>query len=279
MKKLRDNKGLTPLPIVIGVSLVILAAVAYLVTVEKNPLSLINIFNPSPANEDAPETSNILSGNVSPNGIAEEKVEVKKEGEKITFSVKSDKKLWVSLINPSGETLEPEMISDTDYRINADEEGTWRIVLSNTGNNNAAYAVNIPSQFLNILDNTQGLVQNSSGVTISLNVEETVSGGTVRAVTGATVVANVIIPDQDTVSLNLTESEQGIYSGVFASTTEAGTYTVEYVISGYNSDGTLFEQITSGQFTVATSAEANVNYQWNKKFDINKGNQLQLIGY
>jgi hypothetical protein len=123
--------------------------------------------------------------------------------------------------------------------------------------------------------------ESGQNVALSITVEESVVS-IVAPISGAQVTANITGPDGDVTTIILQENDPsanpGVYTGSFNGNTTGGTYEVEYVISGENSAGEPFVQTTTDQFTIAP-AETGQNQGHTKKYDINWGSKINLIGY
>ncbi len=188
-----------------------------------------------------------------------------KEGERYIIVKNPDGTYRITIITPGGNSV-----------------GEYRVTVENpSGSASAPYIINIPDVPVVITDtqNTSG-INNTTGVTISITVGETVTVQGFVAVTGAHVTANITTPSQQKISLVLIEDvgNPGTYSGVYTGATESGTYIVEYVILGENSAGDAFYKTSYDQFVV-TGGTVGSLIKVNKKFDINRGNEIQLIGY
>ena len=186
-----------------------------------------------------------------------------KEGEHYIIERKPDGTYRITIIAPGGTT-----------------PGEYRVTVENpSGSSPAPYTVDIPDAPVVVTD-TQNVGGSSANIKVSITVGETIALSGFVAIANAQVIATITAPSGTQTSLLLAEEEGslGTYSGTFNGATESGTYSVEYVIQGENSAEDEFYKTSYDQFTVAggtVTGSGGVN----KKFDINRGDEIQLIGY
>ncbi|HBB65035.1 MAG TPA: hypothetical protein DCZ84_00065 [Candidatus Vogelbacteria bacterium] len=186
-----------------------------------------------------------------------------KEGERYIIERKPDGTYRITIIAPGGTT-----------------PGEYRVTVENpSGSSPAPYTVDIPDAPVVVTD-TQNVGGSSANIEVSITVGETIALSGFVAIADAQVIATITAPSGTQTSLLLAEEEGslGTYSGTFNGATESGTYSVEYVIQGENSAEDEFYKTSYDQFTVAggtVTGSGGVN----KKFDINRGDEIQLIGY
>lgn len=235
----------------------------------------------------------LFAGYVPEDDIVTQRIAVGPTSAKtLEFSVKSDTKVKASLVSPKSAaiTTPAKTVANSDGTVTllfsvpttADTAGVWTLSLNNTGATSAAYHISIPDTApISVSDTTGSYFNAAQSITISIVVEETTSTLAVQAVTGATVVATVTSPSGIVTTITLTEdpNHPGTYTGVLTGATEPGTYTIVYTITGTNSEGVAFNQTTTSQFALSPEGTVTGVSTWVKKFDINRGNELQLIGY
>jgi hypothetical protein len=125
-------------------------------------------------------------------------------------------------------------------------------------------------------------IDQESGQTvgISITVTETILSVT-TPITGAQVVAYITSPSGEVTMIILQEvdpiNNPGVYTGEFDGGDESGVYQIEYVIDGQNSAGEPIVQTSTGQFEVNPGNQTTPSYS--KKYDINRGDEVQIIGY
>lgn len=211
----------------------------------------------------------------------------------LDFSVKSKKGVKTVLTSPKGATvaIPTKVTTNSDGTVTSlysvpntsGTSGVWTLSLQNTGIVSSPYQLTIPQTSpVSVSDLTGSYFGSAQNITISIVVQETTQTFAVRAVTGATVIATVTSPSGVVSTVTLAEDtslNNGTYTGVLNGATEPGTYTVVYTIVGRNADGVQFEQTTTSQFVLSSSGVVSGVSTWVKKFDINRGNDLQLIGY
>ena len=211
----------------------------------------------------------------------------------LDFSVKSKKGVKAVLTNPKGATIttptkvttnsDGSVISLYSVPNTSGTSGVWTLTLNNTGGTSAPYQLTIPQTVpVSVSDLTGSYFGATQNIMISIVVQESTQTFAVKAVTGATVVATVTSPSGVVSTVTLTEDtslNNGTYTGVLNGATEPGTYTVVYTITGRNGEGVQFEQTTTSQFVLSPTGVITGVSSWVKKFDINRGNDLQLIGY
>lgn len=238
-------------------------------------------------------SSDLFGGLLASGDFTEKRVAVGiSNAEYLTFSVRGSTDLVTQLRDPSGALVtvpvQSSIASDgsvvSTYVVpNKKSSGVWTLSVSNTGSSAASYEVEIPeSSALSITDNAGQYFGMAQDITISITVEESSPSLAVHAISGASVEATISSPSGVVTVIQLQEDTSlgdGTYTGVLEGATESGTYTVEYHIVGRNADGTQFEQTTTSQFVVTPSPGGTSVSQWIKKFDINRGDDLQLIGY
>ncbi len=204
----------------------------------------------------------------------------------------------VALINPQGKeviaSVSPKQsatitetttgtTTTTVYSLTGNtQSGDWTVVLGNSSTAETPFTIVVPvgAPPLTISPQVNETANNSKNITIALTVEESI-GEVVKPVTGAEVIAHVTSPSEVVSLLVLVETNPttnpGVYSGVYTGAQSTGLYEVEYFIHGYTSFGTEFTQTASGEFAV--TPEPTTPYLYGKKYDINRGGEVQLIGY
>ncbi len=212
----------------------------------------------------------------------------------------SNPDVTLALTSPSGAAVKPELVVATDeqtgetikiYKVPPHREsGEWHVTVTNP-NPEASSTVDISTPGatppLAVIPGTPPVnppPPPGGGVVLSISVEE--SGGpgglTVKTVSGAKVTAIVTAPDGKVTEVPLTEDPHnpGTYTGVYPGPVIPGVYHVEYIIEGKTSDGQDFTQITQSDFAVTgTPGASSTPSQWNKKYDINRGDAVDIIGY
>ena len=218
--------------------------------------------------------------------VPEEDVEVRRiavgptKAATLDFTVKSKKGVQTKLMSPKGVTVAtPSKVTQnsdgtvtTLYSIptSTGASGVWTLSLHNSGTVSAPYQLTIPQTSpVSVSDLTGNYFSSAQNVTISIVIQESTPTLAVQAVTGATVVATVTSPAGSVSTVTLTED----------TSLNNGTYTIVYTIIGRNSEGVQFEQTTTSQFVLSPTGAVSGVSTWVKKFDINRGNDLQLIGY
>jgi len=211
----------------------------------------------------------------------------------LDFSVKSNKGVSTKLTGPKGQVIATptKVTQNSDGTVTSlysvpntnGSSGVWTLDITNSSSVSAPYQLTIPQTSpVSISDLTGSYFGSAQNITISIVVQETTSTFAIQAVTGATVVATVTSPSGVVSTVILAEDtiqNNGTYTGVLEGATEPGTYTVVYTITGTNGDGIAFEQTTTSQFVLSSTGTVSGVSSWVKKFDINRGNDLQLLGY
>ncbi len=211
----------------------------------------------------------------------------------LDFTVKSKKSVQAKLTSPKGTSVSTptKVTQNSDGTVTAlysvpntnDSSGVWTLSLQNSSSVSAPYQLTIPQTSpVSVADLTGTYFSSAQNITISIVVQESTPTLAVQAVTGATVIATVTSPSGSVSTVTLiedTSQNNGTYTGVLSGASEPGTYTVVYTITGTNSGGVPFEQTTTSQFVLSPTGAVSGVSTWVKKFDINRGNDLQLIGY
>jgi hypothetical protein len=212
----------------------------------------------------------------------------------------SGPELGVKLQSPSGQipAITPDVALDKTtgeiiriYKIlNQTESGAWEVITTNSGLTTGTANVTTPiaNPPLEITPSTPPVAPPGQGVVISLTVEQ--SGGSsggdiiIKTVSDVTVTVTVMDPSGNETIIALIEdpNNPGTYVGTYPGGTEPGVYEVKYVIIG-TEDGQEFTQITTGQFVVTNNQSSATGTPtgntWQKKYDINRSNEINIIGY
>lgn len=177
----------------------------------------------------------------------------------------------------SGDTLTDVEIPD------GGDGGTWEVVVDNPGEDPTGYEVIVPDP-----TPPPGVIiihpgeEVAGSVLLLISIEETLTASSSPvAITGALVTAVITSPGGDLTTLTLTErvAAPGTYAALFEGASEPGLYRVDYTITGQNSAGQQFTQLTFGEFTILPGPDGGGEVIWNQRYDINRSGEIDIIGY
>lgn len=143
------------------------------------------------------------------------------------------------------------------YTINNPEAGEWYLEFSTSTTNDQQYGISIfEDSYIGFVVSSQKDWTNT-GQSIILLAELSDNAG---AVTGATVIANITLPDESVQTITLYDdgtngddtADDGIYSFTFSATTREGSYSIEARATGTVSTGT-FERTSTAGFTASSA--------------------------
>lgn len=318
----KRHKGIAALPIIAGGVLLtgLIISLFWLMNNKPTPTSdnAPPMVENKPSASPAPAKSQIVWGSINPgvydrqvaarstvtetislNGQGQTSFKITTRNPKLTVTLQDDRGQTIKAGGNDSITVVKQTVTNPQskettfvYQITTANNQTainnWQLVINNQQTNSpSTYELTVSDNSLVNADPSDGSLTNTpNGQTASLSiiVQETIALNVVVPVVGATVVANVTDPNQNTETVTLTESQTapGTYTGSFTNVDEPGTYQVEYIISGENAAGEHFDQIVTDSFTVPDPniqpADPNSTfYQSNKKFDINQGSEIRPV--